>query len=256
MTKLHHVTSMIIISHPLPPVSTWRKGKKGRGDESGGLCYWTLDVIDPLCASQPHSRTAKKNWTGFFWRDWRPPFVSDDFKVAIKTRVHAAALAFPLQWAISGCLECTLPVSWQVTSGAKQKNLQHTRSSVSRKQKERETNDTSVTSRRDEHNSAPSPPHPLHWKHAQRLLLVCLLMFQNKSAASPVQNAENSKSEDGCQGRISHAVILENAYLWVLIISLIFSVWQLYYGKLFLIKMNLVLLSTWMHVNSRETKNL
>lgn len=138
-----------------------RTHTKGLGDERGGLRYPTLEVIDRRCASQPLSPPAG--------RDWQPPLVSNASKATILFSADASAAGSCISFTVEEFLECVLFVSWQVMSGAKRCNLQHTHSSVNQEQKGRKTNDTSVTYCGDKHNS---PPHSKHWKHAWRLFLL------------------------------------------------------------------------------------
>lgn len=70
-----------------------------------------------------------------------------------QTCVYASAAGSCISFTVKEFLECVLFASWQVMSGAKRYNLQHTHSSVNHKQRERKTNDTSVTYCRDKHNS-------------------------------------------------------------------------------------------------------
>lgn len=153
--------------------------------EEDGRWKWGAALSDarwyrsPLCLSTFLSPRAG--------RDWQPPLVSNVFKVTILFAADASAAGSCISFTVKEFLDSCVPLtSWQVMSGAKRCNLQHTHSSVNQEQKESKTNDTSVTYCGDKHNS---PPHSNHWKHARRLFFF-FFMFQNKS---DVQNVGNQK---------------------------------------------------------------
>lgn len=191
----------------------YRTHTEGIGDESGGgavlsaaRCYRPPPRLSTFL-SPPAAR------------DWQPPSASDVskgtilFSADVRPGVGCRLLHFLYGEGIPRV--CAAFASWQVMSGAKRRDLQHTQSSVNQEQKERKTNDTSVTYCGDGHNS---PPQSKSWKHARRLFFIFYFFpcFKIKATHPACRTWEIKRRVSGRSE--SHC----NIKIWVLIIRVVF----------------------------------